>query len=75
MLSYAKSATARPGDRLNGFEYGKTQLFEFFVSGVYIAFSITVLSINQVEMANASLHIILYNLPVSENVLKRLVSI
>ncbi len=27
MLSYAKSATARPGDRLNGFENGKTQLF------------------------------------------------
>ncbi len=27
MLSYAKSATARPGDRLNGFKNGKTQLF------------------------------------------------
>ena len=27
MLSYAKSGTARPGDRLNGFENGKTQLF------------------------------------------------
>ncbi len=27
MLSYAKSATARPGDSLNGFENGKTQLF------------------------------------------------
>ncbi len=27
MLSYAKSATVRPGDRLNGFENGKTQLF------------------------------------------------
>ncbi len=27
MLSYAKSATARPGDRLNGFKNGKTQMF------------------------------------------------
>ncbi len=27
MLSYAKSATTRPGDRLNGFKNGKTQLF------------------------------------------------
>ncbi len=27
MLSYAKSDTARTGDRLNGFENGKTQLF------------------------------------------------
>ncbi len=27
MLSYAKSATARPGDRLNGFKNSKTQLF------------------------------------------------
>ncbi len=27
MLNYAKSATARPGDRLNGFGNGKTQLF------------------------------------------------
>ncbi len=27
MLSWAKSATARPGDRLNGFKNGKTQLF------------------------------------------------
>ena len=27
MLSYAKSGTARPGDRLNGFENGKTQRF------------------------------------------------
>ncbi len=27
MLSYAKSATARPGDRLNGFKNGKSQLF------------------------------------------------
>ncbi len=26
MLSYAKSATARPGDRLNGFKNGKIQL-------------------------------------------------
>ncbi len=26
MLSYAKSAAARPGDRLNGFENGKTVL-------------------------------------------------
>ncbi len=27
MLSYAKSATARPGDQLNGFKNGKTHLF------------------------------------------------
>ncbi len=27
MLSYAKSATVRPGDRLNGLKNGKTQLF------------------------------------------------
>jgi len=27
MLSYAKSATARTGDRLNGFKKGKTQQF------------------------------------------------
>ncbi len=27
MLSYAKSVTARPGDRLNGFENGKTKPF------------------------------------------------
>ncbi len=26
-LRYVKSATARPGDRLNGFENGKTRLF------------------------------------------------
>ncbi len=47
MLSYAKSATARPGDRLNGFEKGKPQLFNsvelknepiffFFLSGVFL---------------------------------------
>uniref|UniRef100_A0A672NC32 Formin binding protein 1a n=1 Tax=Sinocyclocheilus grahami TaxID=75366 RepID=A0A672NC32_SINGR len=29
MVPTAKSATARPGDRLNGFENGKTQLFNF----------------------------------------------
>ncbi len=28
MLSYTKSATARPGDRLNGLENGKTQQLE-----------------------------------------------
>jgi len=27
MLSYAKSGTARTGDRLNGFKNGKTQQF------------------------------------------------
>jgi len=27
MLSYAKSGTARTGDRLNGFKKGKTQQF------------------------------------------------
>jgi len=27
MISYAKSGTARTGDRLNGFEKGKTQQF------------------------------------------------
>jgi len=27
MLSYDKSGTTRPGDQLNGFENGKTQLF------------------------------------------------
>ncbi len=29
MLSYVKSANARPGDRLNGFENGKTQLVKW----------------------------------------------
>jgi len=29
MLSYAKSGTARTGDRLNGFKNGKTQQFNF----------------------------------------------
>ncbi len=27
MLSYAKSATAKPRDRMNGLKNGKTQLF------------------------------------------------
>ncbi len=33
MLSYAKSATARYGDRLNGFEKGKTKLFNSWEVG------------------------------------------
>ncbi len=38
MLSYAKSATDRPGDRLNGFENGKTQLFNSWGDGKWAYF-------------------------------------
>ncbi len=38
MLSYAKSATARPGDRLNGFENGKTQRFNSWEVGKWAYF-------------------------------------
>ncbi len=38
MLSYAKSATARPGDRLNGFENSKTQLFNSWGGGKWAYF-------------------------------------
>ncbi len=38
MLSYAKSATARPGDWLNGFENGKTQLFNSWGVGKFAYF-------------------------------------
>ncbi len=38
MISYAKSATARPGDRLNGFKNCKTQLFNSWGVGKFAYF-------------------------------------